>query len=53
MREYFFKKTLSNPRIYVYSDITYQDWLKVGYTTRSVVDRVKEQYPTKRPGKNP
>ena len=53
MKDIFFKKTSSNPRIYVYSDVTYSDWLKVGYTTRSVEERVKEQYPTKRPGKNP
>ena len=53
MKDIFFKKTSSNPRIYVYSDVTYPGWLKVGYTTRSVEERVKEQYPTNRPGKNP
>ncbi len=43
------KKTLSKPKIYGYTDKTYPGLIKVGYTTIGVKDRVKQQYPTKRP----
>lgn len=33
------------PVIYAYSDTRYPGTLKVGYTTRSVEERIKEQYP--------
>ena len=37
------------PRIYAYTDESYPDMLKVGYTTKTAAERVKEQYSTKRP----
>ena len=42
-----------NPRIYAYSDTHEQFFglLKIGYTTQTVVERVKQQYPTLTPGK--
>ncbi len=42
-----------NPRIYAYSDSheQYQGLLKIGYTTKSVKERVRQQYPTVTPGK--
>jgi hypothetical protein len=44
-----------NPRIYAYEDTNaqYVGLLKIGYTTRSVNERVAEQYPTRRPGPLP
>ena len=41
----------AKPKIYAYSENTsaMKGLLKIGYTTREVLDRVKEQYPTKRP----
>ncbi|MBF2754719.1 MAG: GIY-YIG nuclease family protein [Gammaproteobacteria bacterium AqS3] len=51
----FPKVTTSKPKIYAYSD-THPDskgLLKIGYTTRDVKSRVREQYPTARPGKLP
>jgi len=53
MRENFFpRKTVSSPRIYAYCDShpQYKGMLKIGYTTKSVQERVKEQYPTLSPG---
>ena len=53
MRENFFpRKTVSSPRIYAYCDNhpQYKGMLKIGYTTKSVQERVKEQYPTLSPG---
>ena len=43
------------PKIYAYEDTNpqYKGLLKVGYTVQSVEDRVKQQYPTLRPGKPP
>ena len=43
------------PSIYAYTDSNsaYAGLLKVGYTTRDVKTRVKEQYPTARPGPAP
>ena len=37
------------PRIYAYTDESYPDMLKVGYTTKTAAERVKEQYPIKTP----
>ena len=37
------------PRIYAYTDKSFPDMLKVGYTTKTAAERVKEQYSTKRP----
>ena len=37
------------PKIYAYSDSRFSGQLKVGYTTRSVQERVAEQYPTQLP----
>ena len=43
------------PKIYAYSDTNEQlaGLLKIGYTTQSVEERVKQQYPTLKPGKPP
>lgn len=48
-------KPKSQPRIYAYSDDNprYSGLLKVGFTARSVQERVAEQYPTKRPDGKP
>ena len=37
------------PRIYAYTDESYFDMLKIGYTTKTAAERVKEQYPIKTP----
>ncbi len=37
------------PRIYAYRDEHFEGCLKVGYTTRTVLERVQEQYPVKMP----
>ena len=37
------------PRIYAYTDKSFPDMLKVGYTTKTAAERVKEQYSTIRP----
>tara|TARA_B100000989_G_C19529404_1_gene468773 strand:- start:252 stop:2753 length:2502 start_codon:yes stop_codon:yes gene_type:complete len=44
-----------NPRIYAYRDNNpeYIGILKIGYTTQEVAERIKQQYPTLRPGKAP
>ncbi len=46
---YISKKTNSNPIIYAYSDIRWPGYLKVGYTTRPIEERMKEHYPTQTP----
>ena len=38
-----------NPRIYAYSDIRWPGMLKVGYTSRTVKERMNEHYPTLTP----
>ncbi len=38
-----------NPRIYAYSDTRWPRMLKVGYTSRTVKERMKEHYPTLTP----
>ena len=44
-----------NPSIYAYEDTNpqYAGLLKIGFTTKSVQDRVAQQYPTLKPGKLP
>ena len=53
--DFFPQKPYANPRIYAYKDTNpeYNGLLKIGFTNRSVLERVKEQYPTIRPGKLP
>ena len=47
-------KSKSIPLIYAYSDPHYPGMLKVGFTARSVAERMAEHYPTKSPdGKSP
>ena len=43
---------LRRPRIYAYADTRYPDCLKVGYTTRTVTERLKEQYPVALPSQS-
>ena len=51
MRNVFFpQKPIIRPTIYAYSDTRYPGCLKVGYTSRSVEERMKEHYPTITPG---
>lgn len=54
-KEYFPSRPDLNPRIYAYEDTNpdYKGLLKVGFTTRSVEERIAQQYPTKRPGRQP
>lgn len=44
MNSYFPSKNI--PKIYAYSDTRYPGCLKIGYTAKSVEERVKDQYPT-------
>lgn len=46
-------KTKSCPLIYAYSDPHYPGMLKVGFTARSVSERMAEHYPTKTPDGKP
>lgn len=48
--DFFPQRPESKPIIYAYSDPTYPGMLKVGYTTRTVEERMHEHYPTLRPG---
>lgn len=43
MNTYFPSKNI--PKIYAYSDTRYPNCLKIGYTVKSVDERVKDQYP--------
>lgn len=43
---------LKKPTIYVYSDTRYAGSLKVGYTTKTAEERVKEQYPVITPNQS-
>ncbi|MDD3285912.1 MAG: DEAD/DEAH box helicase family protein [Bacteroidales bacterium] len=43
MSNYFPSKSI--PKIYAYSDTRFEGYLKVGYTTKTAEERVKEQYP--------
>ncbi|MDM7325608.1 MAG: GIY-YIG nuclease family protein [Thermosynechococcus sp. Uc] len=53
--DFFPRRPKVTPKIYAYEDTNpqYAGLLKVGYTTRSVQERVAEQYPTVRPGPAP
>lgn len=46
---YFIANQKFNPRIYAYCDARWQGMLKVGYTGRTVKERMKEHYPTRTP----
>ena len=48
-------KSDCSPKIYAYLDTNpqYKGLLKVGFTAVDVLSRVKQQYPTKRPGPEP
>ncbi len=52
MSNFFPPRPKVEPKIYAYEDTNpeYAGLLKIGYTTRSVQERVAEQYPTLRPG---
>lgn len=50
MQNYFYERDELSPKIYAYSDTSFPGMLKIGYTTRSVETRIKEQYPIVRPG---
>ena len=41
------------PVIYAYEEVGYPNYLKVGYTSRSVEERMKEHFPTARPNSLP
>ena len=45
-------KVAERPIIYAYSDTRYKGCLKVGYTTRDIDVRMKEQYPTITPSQS-
>lgn len=53
--DFFPRRPKAEPKIYAYEDTNpqYVGLLKVGYTTKSVQERVAEQYPTARPGPPP
>lgn len=46
---YISPKTENKPIIYAYSDTRWPGYLKVGYTTRTIEERMKEHYPTLTP----
>ena len=54
-KNFFPQRSDAAPKIYVYEDShpQYAGLLKVGYTTIDVRKRVEQQYPTKKPGKDP
>lgn len=52
--EFFPQRPKARPIIYAYSDVHFPSYLKVGYTSRPIEERMKEHYPTllpKRPWK--
>ena len=51
MSDSFFpiRNCLTQPKLYAYSDSRFPNMLKIGYTTRSVQERVAEQYPVELP----
>jgi len=55
MSNFFPPRPKVEPKIYAYEDTNpeYAGLLKIGYTTKSVQERVAEQYPTLRPGGQP
>ena len=50
-KDFFPQKPDNNPKIYAYTENTpeYKDLIKIGYTARSLDERMKEHYPTKGP----
>ncbi|GAB4329651.1 MAG: GIY-YIG nuclease family protein [Calditrichia bacterium] len=54
-QELFPRRPKVEPKIYAYKDTNplYKGLLKIGYTTKSVRERVAQQYSTLRPGKPP
>ncbi|MGQ9752067.1 MAG: GIY-YIG nuclease family protein [Thermoanaerobaculaceae bacterium] len=52
---FFPPRPAASPKIYAYEDThpQYAGLLKIGYTTKDVRERVREQYPTLRPGEPP
>jgi hypothetical protein len=54
-KDFFPARPDSRPTIYAYEDTNpqYKGLLKIGYTTVDAQTRVAQQYPTKRPGKQP
>ena len=54
MTKEFFPRQIK-PQIYAYKDNhpQFSGYLKVGYTTRSIEDRMREHYPTLLPGEKP
>lgn len=54
-KEFFPQRPHATPTIYAYEDTNpqYKGLLKVGYTTLDAQTRVAQQYPTKKPGKQP
>ncbi|MGC9041556.1 MAG: GIY-YIG nuclease family protein [Roseiflexus sp.] len=55
MSNFFPPRPKVEPKIYAYEDTNpqYAGLLKIGYTTKSVQERVAQQYPTLRPGGKP
>ena len=54
-KDFFPPRPDAQPAIYAYEDThpQYQGLLKIGYTARSVQERVAQQYPTLKPGATP
>ena len=54
-KDFFPPRPDSKPKIYAYEDTNpqYSGLLKIGFTTIDVQTRVKQQYPTLRPGDLP
>ncbi|WNC60909.1 GIY-YIG nuclease family protein [Thermosynechococcus sp. QS41] len=54
-KDFFPQRPRIEPKIYAYEDTNpqYAGLLKIGYTTKSVQERVAQQYPTLRPGEKP
>ena len=52
-QKFFPNFEIKSSRLYAYSDShpEYRGLLKIGYTTKIVEERVKQQYPTLTPGK--
>ena len=50
-KDFFPQKPDNNPKIYAYTENTpeYKGLIKIGYTARSLDERMKEHYPTKGP----
>ena len=53
MNKEFFPRQIK-PQIYAYTDNhpQFKGYLKVGYTTRNIEERMNEHYPTLLPGEN-